>query len=57
VTEPVLAVDLGPERELHLPTSYHREIAPSRLPIGCDDVFEELSRTPTSNGKPKKGSA
>ena len=50
----MLAIDLGPERELHLPASHNREITPSRLPICCDDVVEELPRATSSNGDAEK---
>ena len=54
VSEPVLAIDLGPERELHLPESHNREIIPSRPPICCDDVVEEFPRATSGNGDPEK---
>ena len=54
VSEPVLAIDLGPERELHLPASHNREIISSRRPICCDDVVEELPRATSGKGNPEK---
>jgi hypothetical protein len=54
LSEPVLAIDPGPQRELDLPASHNSEITSSRRPIRRDDVVEELPRTTSRKGNAEK---